>query len=288
MDNRLAQDIDTGPLQLKSIRWMLHAAHSISKPASGRLCYRVLARPPRGKRSISERTFLDTGQRSTMRVDRMRIKVYHWPGTGPTILLAHGWNSHSGRWEYLAPQLQQLGYNVYALDAPAHGESVGGHFAILYYARAMKALVEEIKPATIIGHSAGGMAATFYLHHDSEAWRPNQLAVLATPAELSHFMDSVQRILRLKKGVMDALEGEFIRRFNRPFAYFSTTHFIQGLELPGLIIHDQEDQVAPVHGAHTLNKVWSDSQLMLTNGLGHGVQDEAVRQRLLNWLQTEK
>ena len=287
MDNRLAQDIDTGPLQLKSIRWMLHATHSFSKMASGRLCYRVLARPPRGKRSISEQAFLDTAQHSTMRVDRMRIQVYHWPGKGPTILLAHGWNSHSGRWEYLGPQLQQLGYNVYALDAPAHGESVGGHFAVIYYAWAMKTLVNTIKPETIIGHSAGGMAAVYYLYHDAEAARPKQLGLLATPAELSHFMDSFQWILRLKKGVMNALEREFIRRFKRPFGYFSTANFSEELELPGLIIHDQQDQVAPVYGAHTLSETWSDSRLILTSGLGHSVQDETVRSHLLNWLETK-
>ncbi len=284
MDNHLTQDIDAGPLQLTSIRWMLNGMHRISKAASGRLCYQVLARPPRAKLSISEQVFLDTAQHSIMRIDRMRIKVYHWPGQGPTILLAHGWNSQSGRWEYLGPQLQELGYNIYAFDAPAHGESKGGHFAVVYYAWAMKTLANAVNPEIIIGHSAGGMAATYYLHHDPVAARPNKLALLATPAELSHFMDSFQRILGLKKGVMNALEREFIRRFKRKFSYYSTTKFSQGLGMSGLIIHDEQDQVAPVEGAKILANVWPEANLRLTNGLGHSVQDEQARKYIFDWL----
>ena len=117
----------------------------------------------------------------------------------------------------------------------------------------------------------------YYLHHDEKAARPERMSLIATPAELTHFIDSFQRILRLKDGVMTALEKEFLRRFDRGFDYFSTAEFSAELDIPGLIIHDQGDAVAPVHGAHTLAENWTDSELIITSGLGHSVQSDEVR-----------
>lgn len=284
MKKRAVHEADTGALQLQSIRWMLHAAYRFSRPTAGRLCYRVLARPPRKDPNSQEALFLAKADRTIMPVGRMNIGVFHWPGKGPKVLLAHGWNSHSGRWQPLAQQLHDLGYDIYAMDAPAHGESTGGSFALVYYAQAMTELVNSIQPQTIIGHSAGGMAAIYYLHHEQEATRPDRLVLLATPAELSHFMDSFQRIIGLKNGVMDALEREFLRRFNRGFGYYSTADFIERLELPGLIIHDDDDDVAPVAGAHTLDQRWNDGKLLVTQGLGHSIQSQMVDEFILNWL----
>lgn len=288
MKKRVVQEADTGALQLQSIRWMLHTAYRFSQPTAGRLCYRVLARPPRKDLTPEEGLFLAKANHTIMPVGRrMKIGVYHWPGKGPRILLAHGWNSHSGRWEPIAQQLHDLGYELFALDAPAHGESKGGSFALVYYAQAMTELVNMIQPETIIGHSAGGMAAIYYMHHEQKAYRPKRLVLIATPAELSHFMDSFQRIIGLKTEIMDALEREFLRRFDRGFGYYSTAEFIESIDLPGLIIHDQDDDVAPVAGAQTLADSWAGGQLFLTKGLGHSVQDPAVNKYILNWLEQQ-
>lgn len=286
MNDHVPSPADTGALHLHSIRWMLHTAHRFSKPAAGRWCYRVLARPPRKKFTPAESYFLAEAEQHTVHVSRMRIRLYHWTGKGPKILLAHGWNSHSGRWYRLGQQLLQQGYDIYAIDAPAHGKSVGGSFALVYYAQAMAEVVNLVQPSKIIGHSAGGMATIHYLHHEPEAARPSQVALLATPAELTHFMDSFQRILGLRKEIMQALEREFVRRFNRTFDYFSPATFVKHLDLPGLIIHDEHDDVAPVQGAHTLANAWSGSELQLTQGLGHSVEDEKVYNWLLDWLES--
>lgn len=286
MNNELAPGTDTGALQLQTIRWMLHATYRVSRPAAGRLCYRVLSRPPRKAPTDEEALFLAAAEQRTMVLNKMHIQVYHWPGKGPKVLLAHGWNSQSARWQIFGTQLQELGYDVYALDAPAHGQSTGRSFALPFYAEAMNELVLSIQPQAIIGHSAGGMASIYFMHRYQQTPRPERLALIATPAELTHFMDSFQRILGLKAGVMQELEREFSRRFKRSFSYFSTAAFLEQLDRPGLIIHDEQDDVAPVQGAHRMAKIWTESELMLTQGLGHSVQHERVRERLLNWLES--
>lgn len=286
MNNNMPSPTDTGALHLRSIRWMLHTAHHFSKSLAGRWCYRVLARPPRKEFTPSERQFLAAAEQSTLSISRMRIRWYHWPGNGPKVLLAHGWNSHSGRWDQLGQQLRKQGYDIYAVDAPAHGNSTGGSFALVYYAQVLAEVANLVQPDDIIGHSAGGMATIHYLHHEPNAARPARLALLATPAELTHFMDSFQRILGLRKKIMHALEREFVRRFDRAFNYFSPATFVQQINIPGLIIHDKNDDVAPVRGAHTLADSWAGSKLHLTQGLGHSLEDPQVYNWLLEWLRS--
>jgi pimeloyl-ACP methyl ester carboxylesterase len=46
-------------------------------------------------------------------------------GEGPTVLLAHGWESRRTHWSAFVPALTAAGYRAVAIDAPAHGDSPG-------------------------------------------------------------------------------------------------------------------------------------------------------------------
>jgi pimeloyl-ACP methyl ester carboxylesterase len=281
--NRLSPE-DTDPLHLRAIRLALNGSYRFSKRLAGQWCYRVLAKPPRKVILPPEKEFLMTAQQNILPVGIMNIQTYHWPGSGPKVLLAHGWNSHSGRWQALASQLISTGYDVYALDAPAHGASFGGSFAVIYYGEVLANFADILKPEIIIGHSAGGMATAYYLRHFPEIHHPDKLVLLSTPAELNHFMESFRKVIGIKKAVIDAMEKAFTQRFGKSFDYFSIADFVQNFRVPGLIIHDELDDIAPVQGAYQLANNWANSELLITNGLGHSVQHEQVRKRILDWL----
>lgn len=276
--------VDAGPLHIQTIRVALNGAYRFSKRLAGQWCYRVLAKPPRKELTHSEIAFLAEAEQSILPVGIMQIRTYHWPGKGARILLAHGWNSHSGRWQVLVQRLQKAGFDVYAVDAPAHGGSYGGSFAVVYYGEVLAAMAKEISPAVIIGHSAGGMAAAYYLRHFPNVHRPEKLALLATPAELNHFMESFRRVIGIKEGVIKAMESIFLKRFGKAFDYFAISRFVREFQIPGLIIHDNTDDIAPVHGAYELAENWKGSELLITQGLGHSVQDEKVREQIMKWL----
>jgi pimeloyl-ACP methyl ester carboxylesterase len=277
--------INADPLHLRSIRLALNTAYRLSPRMAGKWCYRVLAKPPRAELSPSEKSCLAAAEQGILPVGIMKIRTYRWPGAGPRVLLAHGWNSHTGRWQPLIKKLVKAGYDVYALDAPAHGASYGGHFAVIYYADVVAAAVAKVAPYAIVGHSAGGMASLYYLQHELEAFRPEKLALLAVPAELTEFMASFQRVIGMRPEVMEALETEFSRRFDKDFSYFSNAEYVKDLQIPGLIVHDQTDDIAPVSGATRMKENWEESELLLTNGLGHSVLGEVVEKRVLEWLE---
>ncbi len=272
-------------LLMRSLCMMLNGASRFSRLTAGRIAYRLLAQPRRYILSAADRAFIEAAQTRHIVADGDQICIYEWPGTGPTVFLAHGWESCTGRWRTLATALRQKGYRIVAMDAPAHGRSTGTHFTLLHYARAMGEVIAQVEPPKyIVGHSAGGMATVYYLTHHEQAVAPERLVLLATPSELTDFIFTFQRKLQLHGRVIEALEDVFVERIDRRFNYFSIGSFAAQLKMPGLIIHDVADDVAPVAGAEIIHRAWPDSRLLLTEGLGHALQDERITEEVVRFL----
>lgn len=269
---------------LRSISTMLNGSSRLSRRMAGRIVYRLLSRPRRYKLSAPEIQLLDKAERRPFQLDGERIQTYTWRGGDRSVLLAHGWESSSARWAEQVHHLQEAGFTVYALDGPAHGRSSGHHFTVLHYARALGMVAEAFRPTHLVGHSAGGMAAVYYLTHHDLAHRPERLALLATPAELSDFIDVFGRTLNLKPVVMNALEDIFRERLEKPFSYYSIARFAGRLDMPGLVIHDREDDIAPFDGGRAIHHNWQNSHFMATEGLGHSLLHESVIGRVTEFL----
>ena len=54
-------------------------------------------------------------------------------GAGPTVLLAHGWNSRGSHWISFIEALNAAGFRAVAVDAPAHGDSPGTQTNAFHY-----------------------------------------------------------------------------------------------------------------------------------------------------------
>ncbi|WP_228550101.1 alpha/beta hydrolase [Salinibacillus xinjiangensis] len=82
-----------------------------------------------------------------------------------TVILVHGAFEHSGRYEWLASQWQQAGFNVLYDDLPGQGKSKGlkGHIdSFDDYINTISNWIEVAKdyhsPIFLLGHSMGGLA----------------------------------------------------------------------------------------------------------------------------------
>ncbi|MFB6453881.1 alpha/beta hydrolase [Chitinophaga sp. Hz27] len=87
------------------------------------------------------------------------------------IIIAHGFNSHSGYYQWTAEQLTAQQYEVYAIDFPGRGQSDGERFYIADYnvfVTELNKLVDIAHqqhpglPAFLLGHSAGGVMSAIY------------------------------------------------------------------------------------------------------------------------------
>jgi len=104
-----------------------------------------------------------------------------WKPAGPArgvVVIVHGFNAHSGHYEWAAQQFTARGLAVYALDLRGRGRSDGERFYVEKfgdYVGDVASLVKLAKtrepslPVFMLGHSAGGVVACLYtIDHQAE------------------------------------------------------------------------------------------------------------------------
>lgn len=101
--------------------------------------------------------------------DGARIHCEH-AGSGPAVVLAHGYLLELGYFDLVIERLVRNGYHAIAFDQRGHGRSVGGSagHGSLAAAADYRAVLEhfDVRDGTLVAHSMGGfLALVFCLHH---------------------------------------------------------------------------------------------------------------------------
>ena len=115
--------------------------------------------------------------------DGINIAVYHWPcvkNCNGVIHIAHGMAEHALRYEWLAQQLTNAGYHVYAHDHRGHGnteKTMLGHYAdtngwekVIDDVLQVNTMIKQKHqlPISLLGHSMGSFIAQgFSIKHPS-------------------------------------------------------------------------------------------------------------------------
>jgi len=94
------------------------------------------------------------------------------------LVIAHGFNAHSGMYDWVAQQFVAKGIATYALDHRGRGRSDGERFYVQNfsdYVADLATFITLVKsqesglPLYLLGHSAGGVISAMYaLEHESE------------------------------------------------------------------------------------------------------------------------
>ena len=110
----------------------------------------------------------------------VKIFVRSWRPETPraVVVIVHGFNSHSGEYEWVARELVDKGFAVYVPDLRGRGKSDGERFFVKAFSewvadvRATATLAGSREPALptfLLGHSAGGVISCIYtLEYQSE------------------------------------------------------------------------------------------------------------------------
>lgn len=251
---------------------------------AGALALYLFSRPRPSKGRKHQDSFIDGAQKGEIHVNGTPIRFYHWQGQGPAVLLAHGWESNASRWAPLVEALLKKGYTVFAVDAPGHGASGGTLFTVKMYAEVLQELVSHLKPDIMVGHSAGGMAAVFMLHQSS-ATSLQHLILLSVPAELQQLMDTFRRMSFMGDRVFQGMQRAFAQKYGWQMSDFSLSRFIANISVPGLLLHDRDDPVAPYSGALDMQRNWRGASFASFEGLGHSLPGTEVIHTILAYLE---
>lgn len=267
---------------------MINLLARVSPTLAGRAAFKLFCTPRRQPMREEDQSFLKTAEQQTLLLENIPIRCYSWPAVNTehprTVLFLHGWESHSGRWRKFVPPLRAAGFTVQAFDAPAHGHSGGNMINLPLFSRILKAfMVQNGVPDALVGHSLGGAAVVMSMGA-FDAPRVKKAVVMGSFAESTRVMADFAALLGLEAVVIRNVGQEIMRRSGIPIEAYSVEGKAALLtDVQGLVIHDHDDDVAPVAEGLAIAKAWN-ARFVETQGLGHRLQGKQVVQMVREFL----
>lgn len=204
-------------------------------------------------------------RRFTLEDNGFTLTAWEW-GSGPTVLLVHGWSGHAGQMGEMVLPLLEAGFQVVAFDLPGHGSSTGTQVTVLDLMEAVLAVARRFRPVHgVVAHSLGATATALALSRGLELERA---VLIAPPVEVPHFarrfalnaglpaaqVSGVLELLRQKVGLLEHLD---LRRL------------APAMRTPLLLMHDPNDREVPFEHSRGLSSAWPSARLEALRGLGH-------------------
>jgi pimeloyl-ACP methyl ester carboxylesterase len=198
---------------------------------------------------------------------RFGLAGLRWGTRGPVVLMQHGWAGRPTQFAHLIPPLLAAGRQVIALEAPAHGRSPGAESHVFEFAQAILEAAAEIKGIeAVVGHSMGGSALLYALAQQQFAERA---VVIGSPASLARVLERYADAIALPDAAKRAFFALVDARVGFPASLLDAQVFGPRLDLPGLVVHDRDDDSVPFAEGEALARHWRAARFLATHGLGH-------------------
>ncbi len=241
------------------------------------------------------------------------------------LLVVHGLGEHIGRYMNVVNHFVPLGYAVYGLDHIGHGKSDGGR----EYVERFEDFTDNLttyynmvtgwqagKPIFLLGHSLGGLIATYYLLDHQASFKGAIISAPAikigagiSPATIT--MGKILSVVMPKAGVLALDAGAISRDPQVVSAYAKDPLVFHGktparlaaemlkamqrastelgkITLPFITVQGGQDKLVDPAGAQMLYDQASskDKTIKIYDGLYHEVFNEPERARVLSDVET--
>jgi pimeloyl-ACP methyl ester carboxylesterase len=186
------------------------------------------------------------------------------------LLITHGYESSILKFDkYIRPFIKK-GYEVLAVDAPAHGESTGKLINALLYKDLIHYLEKEYGPIkNYMGHSMGGLALCLFLE-ELEHDETFKLVLIAPATETTTAADNLFSFLRLDKEVRKEFDALIEMYSGKPPAWFSVSRSLKNIKARVLFLQDKHDPLTPISDVEPIMLDKPENvQFIISDGLGH-------------------
>lgn len=270
-------------LLVKSVGIYINFLSYVAPKKAANLAYKLFSTPRLGRLSAGNLPqILQKANQETWTKNGHLFQTYLWKGNDTVIVLVHGWESNASRWEKLLPYLLKSGNTIIAIDAPAHGLSSGKEFNVPLYATFIDAVIQKHQPKHIIGHSIGGLAATYYQHHYKHSLE--KMILLGAPSDFKILLENYVKLLGLNSKIWNALLVYIKERLQINVDDFSGHLFLKNSNLQGIIAHDTTDTVVRFSEAEKLATSWEKAMFITTTGFGHSLHGDELYQKITSFL----
>jgi alpha-beta hydrolase superfamily lysophospholipase len=284
MKLKLAQRIAIGYYQSK-FRWL----SLFSKRKAAEAVFELFCTPYSGKPKRKVPAIFEQAETFQFSIEGMALHGWRWSpqqSNGRKILIVHGFDSCSYRFDRYISPLMGEGFEVVTFDAPGHGLSEGKTINALAYSHAILK-VEELYGSFygIMAHSLGGLSTALAFEQ-----LPNQqdrrLVLIAPTTETTTAIDNFFRFISVPKSVQTEFHQLIEKAGKQPVTHFSTARAVQQIQAPVLWIHDEDDMICPYSDTLPAQQMkMPHVEFFITKGLGHSgiYRHEEVFQKIMRF-----
>lgn len=193
------------------------------------------------------------------------------PSGTKKLLLLHGFNSHSNNFHaYVGPAVEK-GYQVFAFDAPAHGNSEGKQINAIDYANFIIQIARNYGPFdAFISHSFGGLAACLALEQIPHSGKTKLVLIAPATETTTTIQDAFKKLHISNKNVIREFNVLIPEISKHDITWFSIRRAVKNISANILWLHDEDDDITPVIDA---KRVAADGhpniRFHFTRHLGH-------------------
>jgi pimeloyl-ACP methyl ester carboxylesterase len=227
--------------------------------------------PRRVRRPDWERALLAGADEFRIRWGRHRIRVWAW-GSGPTVLLVHGWEGRGSQLGAFVRPLVAAGFRVVCFDAPGHGEARRTRISIPEISDVIRLVARKVGGAyAIIAHSMGGAAAAVAATYAGRVGEQlaSRYVLVAPPSRLETYTRKFASALAISPSTLSRMQANMEQRLRFSFGDMDGPGIAASRTEPALFVHDEEDkEIAHAHG-QAFAEAWPGARLVTTRGLGH-------------------
>lgn len=211
--------------------------------------------------------------------------VYEWGSGKQKVLLVHGWSGRGTQLFKIAERLVEKGFSVVSFDAPAHGKASGNSSIMLEFIETIKEIDEKYGPfEAAIGHSLGAMSL---MNAIKDGFKINHLVTIGSGDVIADIIDDFIVKIRLKKSTGLLMREHFEKKYQKTMDSYSAYLSAKEVNIPVLVIHDENDDDVPVDAAVHIHKHLKNGSLYITKKLGHRkiLGDDKVIEKTIKFIQ---
>ena len=227
--------------------------------------------------------------------DGTQLYYKDW-GSGPTVVLCHGWPLSSDSWAAQMLFLASQGFRTVAHDRRGHGRSsqtwLGNDMD--HYADDLATVIERLnlQDIVLVGFSTGGGEVARYIgRHGTRRVAKVVLVSAVTPLMLRteknpkglpiEAFDEIRAGKKPSQGLIDewwreGMQGGHHNTYESIKAFSETdfTEDLKKIDVPTLIVHGDDDQIVPIEAAGRASvKLIKNSKLVVYPGAPHGLPE---------------
>lgn len=272
-----------------SIRYVYRILSYISPNLTTNLAVKLFSTPMKHSVPKRELHMLENATKQNLFITKLdqKIRIYEYGVAKKKALLIHGWSGRGTQLVKIADALIKEGFSTISFDAVAHGFSDGKQTTLHDFIICTKEIEKKYGEFDIvIGHSLGGMCA---LNAIQKGVKTRRAVVIGSGDVITDIVGTFINKIGLPIDYVTRIEEKFKSMTNYDMNDLSSSIVSKQIQVPILIIHDRNDLEVPVDAAYNIHKNLRNSQLLITENLGHRkiLGDACVIRRIIDYIKEE-